>query len=148
MMDPPCGADHVGHRVPGAQEGAAHVEGDGPVEFVHVHAQQVQVLARVRSADVVAQDVQVAEFADGGGDHVGDRALVGDVHGDRQRPAARGLDERGGLLGTPGVVVGDHDPGAFPAHQFGGGPPDTAARTGDDRDLALEAFHGPVLSSA
>ena len=40
-----------------------------------------------------------------------------------------------------GIAIDDRDDGTFVRERDGGGPSDTGATTGDDRDAALESVH-------
>src|SRR5919201_67346 len=56
-----------------------------------------------------------------------DRAVIGDVYGDRARPSARGLDRLGRLRGSGGVFVEHAHGAAFLAQAQADGAPDGAA---------------------
>ena len=66
----------------------------------------------LRAAGAVDQDVHLAELADRRGEQRRDRRLVGDVGRHAQRPAPRGLDQRGRLVDDVLPARRRHDVGA------------------------------------
>ena len=128
----PAGPQHRGDAVLHAQERAAQV---GGVDFVPgLHRLLVQRRHRPAEAGVVAQDVEPAEFALGGGDHLHGLRLVGNVAVDRHRVGADGRSHRVLVAAD----VGEHQLRALGGEQLGHRPAHARSGAGDDGDLALQ----------
>jgi hypothetical protein len=80
-------------------------------------------------------------------EHRLDVLLAGDVAGQGDRLAARGIDPRHGLGRGVGGVIGDRDPRALARQGERGGAADPAAAAGDQRRFAVEQPGHDVLPS-
>ncbi len=97
-----------------AEEHAAQVHRDEPVEVVDGVVLEGHPEPGRRDADVVEQDVESPEVLDGRGDHVGDLRVLRDVTLDRDRGATGCFDLTDGLLRPVEVDVGDDDAWRLP----------------------------------
>ena len=98
-------------------------------------------------AGIANQDVDASEARDDGGDALGDRFLVGDVHGDTDCLAATHPDFVGGRLGRGFVEVGDCHLRAFARVNQRDVLADAAGGTGDDGGFVLELHLGPLSAA-
>ena len=100
------------------------------------------VLARRRvggaDAGVVDEDVDAPELLDGGVDERLAVLGLGDVGGDRDRAAARRLDELLGLLELLDAPRAERDVGAGLSQRLGERHPEAGRGAGDDRDLVVQ----------
>src|SRR6185437_3257356 len=71
-----------------------------------------------------------------------DAGPVGEVHGHRVGGASADADLLDQLVEGVGAAGGEHDRGAFPGEEPGGGRSDAAAGAGDEHDLAGEEADG------
>jgi hypothetical protein len=128
----------------GAQHRRGDVDGDGGVPVVQRLLPDPAILARC--GRVIAQDVDLAELGDRSRHHGFDVVLVGDVGAHRDGACtrcARGLANQ--LLASRG----QQHPGALSNEQRAKHRSQAAARSGDDRDFALQpACHWAILPRA
>ena len=127
--------DHTGH------ERADAVDHPPDVHTEHPRPVLDRALPRhpaLEHTSVEAQDVDLAELAEGPIGERLDRRGVGDVGGDRQSLAPGVGDERRGLGRRVGIDVGGDDPHALGGEALDQAAPDPAARAGDDRDPPVE----------
>ena len=97
---------------------AAQIDREHLVELLGGGLQQV---AADRDADVVDEQMQRRECADGGFDCAAALILDADVGGDRVGAAAFVADCSGGLLREFERAIGDHHGGAFARAHYRGG---------------------------
>jgi hypothetical protein len=127
---------------PGGQERAVEVDRQ---QLLPVGIGEIDQRADDLDAGVGDEDVDAAVALRRRGDAGLDLVLAGDVHRDRQRLAAGGLD----LLGDGGrrleIEVGDHRDRALGGEPPGDSPAETARRAGDDRNPSFKPCHQDVL---
>ena len=116
-----------------AQEHAVEVDAHDPAPVV----ERVIADGGMRAADagVVDRAVEASELLDHGGDHLGHRALLGDVGLDGTGVTA---DLRRHALGRLPGDVDDRHPGATGGRPMGARLADARAGSGDQDDLAVE----------
>jgi len=138
MAPPPCAHDR--DDVAAAQEHALEIVVDLLVEIRFRHFRHA---ARSRTADIVDQNVDAAEFFAARIGHLGDLRViehVADMGGDLAVIA----DARDGLGHRLGCFVDSEDFGALAGEQHRGGAAIAPARTdttspGNERDFALDS---------
>ena len=124
-----------------AQEDAAEVDRHEVVPLVV--ADLGGRLDRLLDARAVERDVEATEPLNAGLQRRLDVVAACDVAGHGERLAALGLDHAGRLPVAFGCDVGDHEARALAREGEGGGAADAAGRSGDERDLPVEAAaHG------
>ena len=145
---------HELHRLAGAQEGAADMDGQHPDEGTVVHERDLRALAGQHLVEAVARESIHAGVVDldvelsvGTVDLRKDRAhrrLIGHVTG--ERPVAVTIQEVQGLVGSlPAEVLGGHRGPLF-GEPDRHGPTQAGTGTGDAGDPSLEASrHGCSL---
>jgi hypothetical protein len=128
-----------------AQESAAEVDCHEAVPFVV--ADLGGRLDRLLDARVVEGDVEAVEPLHRGLQCRFDVLGARDGAGHGERLAAGLLDHASRLLVAVGGDVGDHDARTVAPERECGGAADAAARSGDERDLAVEAAaHGVTMT--
>nr|WP_244277195.1 hypothetical protein [Geodermatophilus obscurus] len=137
--DGAAGGLHQRDLVLHAQEHPGEVHVDDPVPLLG--GQLGERGAGLLDAGVVERQVQPPEGLDRPVQRGSDVVLAGDVAGQRQRAAAVGLDQPGGLADAVLGDAGDGDGGALRGEGQGGRPADAdaAAGAGDEGDLPGEA---------
>jgi hypothetical protein len=132
-----------------AQERAARVDLVHQVVALH---RRLERAGERDGAGVVHEDVDATEGLDGLGDGGVDRRVLADVHGDRERLAARLLhvlgcrvDRARQLRVRLGRLGDDHDVRAVLGGAEADGVSDAAARAGDEERLAFQAHLSGLL---
>ncbi len=121
-----------------------HVHVDDPTP---VFRRRLEHRASGRDPGVVEDDLHSAEMRERAIREVLDRIGIPHVTDDAE-DFATGLREARDLLVEPTLLdVGQHDLHSFFEKSLGGGQPDAARGTRDDRDAALEIVHGDLLGS-
>jgi hypothetical protein len=114
MRRPPF--EHFGNGMAGAEQVAAQIDLDGPVEDLEGDVERVAVLADVVRGQVGrigVEDVELAELCHGPLDQVSHLVLVADVGVAADGPTALAGDPPGHLFRGRGVDVADHHHGAL-----------------------------------
>ena len=138
------------HGVLAAEEDAAEVDRDEPLEVLDGVVLERHAETRRRDADVVEHDVEAAEAVHRAGDGRGHVASSCDTSQRSATAVAAGsLDLGHRLLGPVQVDVGADDRGALLGEAQRRRPADAGAGPSDDRDLVLEQHRlTPSSSSA
>ena len=109
----------------GAEKGAFHIDIDDAVPILFAAIFEGGVLEK---SGVVDQDIELAEVGDGAIDAGAHRGFVGHV---QSQATGAGTDFFGGCAGGSGVDIGQRHPCAFEGEEFGDGPADAAASSGN-----------------
>ncbi len=135
-------AHHDRGRVLHAEEHAAEVHRHRPLGGVQ--RDRLDAASRAGTAGVVEEAVEPPVTIDRGADQPPDVVLARDVGPDE---LGAGSERPGGRLALRLPASREDHGGALLDEQLGGALPHAARRSGDDRDLALEPAHAPLLAS-
>jgi len=139
---------HIRNDGPAAKELALQVNVDNPVPVRFGDVIDSPAAGEKYTPGVIDQDIDLAELFDGPGYHIAHLGAVGNIGGDRQRPASQPPDllrDPGGAFRMQGV---DDNVTTFAGELQGYSPPDSLAPTGNDSavPLSLTAYTPYLLA--